>query len=184
MRVVIVLLLILAAYLESGPLFFAVALLLAVLLIVRFWMGRVAAGLRVSRHFEQRLFFGEATEVTVQITNGSVFPIPWLQVRESVPVGLTTPSIVAQVLSIGAERAGTVTYTLAGRRRGFHALGPLTLTVGDVFGVVQHVRQAPVWQYVIVYPRILLPHELNLPALALFGDVRSQRRILGDPSRV
>src|SRR5579871_5872501 len=98
MRVAIVLVLVVAAYFESGPLFFAVALLLAVLWIVRLWIGRVAAGLRVSRHYEQRLFFGESTDVTIRIENTSVYPAPWLMVRESVPVGFTTPSLVAQVL--------------------------------------------------------------------------------------
>ena len=100
---------------------------------VRFWIHRVTAGLRVGRRFERRLFFGETTTVTLEIHNGSALPIPWLLVHESLPGAIATPSIVSQVLSLTGHETGTVTYQLTGRRRGFHAVGPLTLTIGDVF---------------------------------------------------
>ena len=176
--------LVVAAVFQSGPLFFAVAVVAVVTLGVRFWMRRVTAGLRVGRRFERRLFFGETTTVTLEIHNGSALPIPWLLVHESLPGAIATPGVVSQVLSLKGHETGTVTYQLTGRRRGFHAVGPLTLTLGDVFGLVGTAVQVPEQPYLIVYPRILAPGELDLPTLALFGNVRSRLRTLGDPARV
>jgi uncharacterized protein (DUF58 family) len=176
--------LVVAAVFQSGPLFCAVAVVAVVTLGVRFWMRRVTAGLRVGRRFERRLFFGETTTVTLEIHNGSALPIPWLLVHESLPGAIATPGVVSQVLSLKGHETGTVTYQLTGRRRGFHAVGPLTLTIGDVFGLARTAVQVPEQPHLIVYPRILAPGELDLPTLALFGNVRSRRRTLGDPARV
>src|SRR5436305_12020048 len=176
--------LVVAAVFESGPLFFAVAVVAVVALGVRFWIHRVTAGLRVGRRFERRLFCGETTTVMREIQNGSALPTAWLLVDESLPDASDTPGVVSQVLSLKGHETGTVTYQLTGRRRGFHAVGPLTLTIGDVFGLVRTTVQVPEQPYLIVYPRILAPGELDLPTLALFGNVRSRRRTLGDPARV
>jgi uncharacterized protein (DUF58 family) len=176
--------LVVAAVFQSGPLFFAVAVVAVVTLGARFWIRRVTVGLRVGRRFERRLFFGETTTVALEIHNGSALPIPWLLVHESLPGAIATPSVVSQVLSLKGHETGTATYQLTGRRRGFHAVGPLTLTIGDVFGLVRTAVQVPEQPHLIVYPRILAPGELDLPTLALFGNVRSRRRTLGDPARV
>ncbi|HKO24161.1 MAG TPA: hypothetical protein VJY65_05395, partial [Chloroflexota bacterium] len=58
--------LVVAAVFQSGPLFFAVAVVAVVTLGVRFWIRRVTAGLRVGRRFERRLFFGETTTVALE----------------------------------------------------------------------------------------------------------------------
>src|SRR5436305_14746726 len=89
--------LVVAAVFESGPLFFAVAVVAVVALGVRFWIHRVTAGLRVGRRFERRLFFGETTTVTLEIHNGSALPIPWLLVHETLPGALATACHLSQL---------------------------------------------------------------------------------------
>ncbi len=184
MRFLVAVLLVLAVAFNSGFLFFFIVLLLALHFGTRAWTRAVGAGLRVERHFERRVFYGESVEVTLGITNTSALPAPWVQLRDHLPPALILPSSFAEVFALGPGQTHRATYRLTGRRRGFHAVGPLTLTVGDVFGQAQRTFQVSTRQYLIVYPEVLPLERLGLPTLSLFGDLRSRRKILGDPARL
>lgn len=184
MRIAVVAVLVLAIAFNSSLLFFFAALLLALRLAARLWVERVGAGLRVERRFERRIFHGETVEVAVTVSNTSALPAPWLRLRDHLPPALILPSVYSEVFTLGAGRAHRATYRLLGRRRGFHALGPLTLTVGDVLAQAQRVFTLAAAQYLIVYPRVLPLESLGLPTQALFGDLRSRHKIVGDPARL
>ncbi len=172
-----------SVYFQCGPLFFAFAVVLVVRVGAHVWLRGATADLRVNRIMEPRLFFGEKTTVTIAIENHSVFSIPWLELTESTPVGLRVADRCHRVLAVASGRQEVLSYELVGRQRGLHCSGPLALSLGDVFGIIQRDLLLPTKQYVLVYPRILAVHELDLPAVALFGDLRSRRPILGDPAR-
>ena len=184
MRALIVALLLLAVLLRSAPLFLAVATLAGIAALVRLWLDTALAGLRIERLAPERLFFGEAAQVTIRLANTSPLPIPWLLVRESRPSALVLPSQFARVLRVPAGGCETLAYELAGRNRGFHPLGPLLVQAGDPFGMLTRELTLPERQYLIVYPRLLDTGEMEMPSLAIFGDLRSRRRLIGDPARV
>ncbi|HVA93127.1 MAG TPA: DUF58 domain-containing protein [Chloroflexota bacterium] len=184
MRIGAALLLILAAYYRSGPLFFAVGVALLLAVGAQFWLRVIGREFQVGRILEPRLFFGEAATVRLTFANRSTLPIPWLEIHESMPAALALPNVLSRVMHLAPQQHATVTYTLHGRRRGFHAVGPLTATMGDVFGLARRELRFAARQHLLVYPRILPVDELRLPALAMFGVVRSRRQLLGDPSRL
>jgi uncharacterized protein (DUF58 family) len=184
MRAAVVALLLLAAYFRSGPLLFAVGVVVVLALGAHVWLDRVSAQLQVERRLESRLFFQESTTVTIAIRNGSGLPIPWLELHEALPPALILPSMLTRVLSLAPGQMVEVSYRLVGRRRGVHVVGPLQLTLGDVYGLARRDLQLPRRYTLIVYPRLLPAGQLELPALALFGDIRSRRPFLGDPARV
>jgi uncharacterized protein (DUF58 family) len=179
-----VVLLLLAAYFRSGPLFFAVGVILVVAVGAQVWLNAVVAKLRAERSLDGRLFFGEDGQVCLTFTNAGALPIPWLEIHESKPTALALPNVLSQVLHLAPLQRVTVTYTLQGKRRGFHSVGPLTGVVGDVFGLARRELLLVGIQHVLVYPRILDTDQLALPAVAMFGVVRSRRQLLGDPSRL
>jgi uncharacterized protein (DUF58 family) len=177
-------LLLVAAYYRSGPLFFAVGVMLVIAVGAHVWLNAVVAKLWAGRSLDERLFFGEDGQVHLTFTNAGPLPIPWLEIHESKPTALALPNVLSQVLHLAPFQRVTVTYTLRGRRRGFHAVGPLTCVVGDVFGLARRELLAVGVQHVLVYPRILPTEQFALPAVAMFGVVRSRRQLLGDPSRL
>jgi uncharacterized protein (DUF58 family) len=183
-KLVAIVLLVLAAYFHSGPLFFAVGVILVIALGAQVWLKAVVAKLRAGRALDDRLFFGEDGRVHLTFVNTGLLPIPWLEIHESKPTALALPNVLSQVLHLAPLQQVTVTYTLQGRRRGFHAVGPLTCVVGDVFGLARRELLLVGLHHVLVYPRILSTEQLALPAVAMFGVVRSRRQLLGDPSRL
>lgn len=178
------LLVILALVTQSGVLFFFLAVMLAGVLLSRWWIGHVGIALRVHRQLETRLFFQETTTITLSIINSSSLPAPWVVLRESVPADLMLPAHIVRVVSLAGGQSLSLTYDLTGKRRGFHTVGPLELTVGDVLGLAQRTFTIAAYHHIVVYPRLLTAHALDLPSVALFGDVRHQRPLLGDPSRL
>ncbi len=177
-------LLLLAAVLNNALLFFFAAAVLALYVGADVWMQRLGAGLRMQRQVESRVFYGEEIAVTLSVTNGGGLPAPWVRLSDQQPFELAGPSAYREVFALAPGQTHEVAYTLTGRRRGVHTIGPLTLTVGDVFGQAQRIVRYADAQSLIVYPRVVPLERLGLPTLALLGDARSRRKILGDPARV
>ena len=184
MRALVLLGVLVAAYFQSGPLFFVLLVILLLNTAARLWLREISSGLRVARSLERRLFFGEQTTVTLELANTSGFSIPWIVAAESLPVALRLAERCSQVVSLQAGQCGVISYILVGRQRGLHSIGPLTLSVGDIFGLARRELYMREPEYLLVYPRILAVQELELPSRALFGDVRVRRPLLGDPARV
>jgi uncharacterized protein (DUF58 family) len=184
MRAAAIILLLLAAYFRSGPLLFAVGVAVLLSLAAQWWLRSIGHALRANRTLESHLFFGESATVQLTIANRGRLPVPWLELHESLPGALVLPNVLSRVLSLGAQGSVTVEYTLRGRRRGLHSIGPLRLITGDVYGLARREWLLPTLHTLVVYPRLLAAHQLRLPALLLFGDARSRRPFLGDPARV
>ncbi len=177
-------LLALAAVLNNALLFFFAAAVLALYIGADVWVRRVGAGLRTQRHVESRVFHGEEVAVTLSVTNGGALPAPWVRLTDHRPFELSGPDACREVFALAPGQTHEAAYRLTGRRRGIHTVGPLTLTVGDVFGQAQRTLRYDAVQSLIVYPRVVPLERLGLPTLALLGDARSRRKILGDPARV
>ena len=184
MKFASIVLLLIAAYFRSGPLVFAVGIVLVLLLASHIWLSAICRGLQIDRSLDTRLFFDETMDVTLSITNTSSLPVPWLELHESLPAALVLPNLLSRVIALGARQRVEIAYTLRGRRRGVHLVGPLHLAVGDVFGLARRELQMAQRHVVVVYPRMLAPSDLDLPAALLFGEIRSRRPFLGDPARI
>lgn len=172
------------ALLNAGFLVTLAYFFVAIFLFVRWWMGRVPDVLSFKRVHETHLFFDETATVTLEVRNSSVIPIPWLQYSERLPLrlGYTTPHTGAAY--IPAHGLQKVHYTVRGSRRGLYALGPLTLTYGDIFGFEDRILRGAGTDQLIVYPRIVPLEQLLLPSRSPLGALRSRNPLSEDPSRV
>jgi len=177
-------LLALAVALNNARLCFFAAAVLTLYVGADVWMRRLSAGLRMQRQVESRVFYGEEVTVTLSVTNGGALPAPWVRLSDQQPFELAGPSAYREVFALAPGQTHQATYMLTGRRRGVHTIGPLTLMVGDVFGQARRIVRYADARSLIVYPRVVPLERLSLPTLALLGDARSRRKILGDPARV
>lgn len=94
---------------------------------------------------------GEAVTVAVTVTLRSRFPVVAGTWRDRVGSGLTAAAR-GDLPPLRQGRSFTVRYEVVGRRRGGHDLGPLTVVVGDAFGLTSRLVRVPGHDRVVVLP--------------------------------
>jgi uncharacterized protein (DUF58 family) len=165
--------------------FFTIAyLFFAVYLLSRLWPQHTASRLRVERHFTDHAFPGDQVAVDVTVQNGGWLPVPWLQVRESLPVELTAPPFHHEVLSLGPRERRRLHYTLHCRRRGYYPIGPLTMQTGDLLGIGQRSQVEVAPEHITVYPQVVPLQRLGLPTRSPLVALPARMPLFEDPARV
>jgi uncharacterized protein (DUF58 family) len=174
----------LAVIVNEDFVFVLLYLFLGVYLVSRWWGRRALQGVGARRDFSRRAFLGEQVNVELVIENKTWLPLAWLQMRESLPVGLHSHGPFQQVASLGSKASLTYEYQLECKRRGYYAIGPLDLFSGDVLGAAprRQFRLEP--DFLTVYPKIVPLTDVRLPSHAPLGTLRHHQPIFEDPSRV
>ena len=124
-----------AALLQADAVLTALYLLVGAFAIGRWWSQRAMAGVQFKRAFTNRVFPGEKVPVRLELTNTSRLPAIWLQLRDSLPVGVGI-SQFQEVVFLGGRQTRVFEYVLQPSRRGFYQIGPLSLYSGDVLGLL------------------------------------------------
>lgn len=147
---------------------------------------------------DERIFFGEETELTIEVTNAKPLPLPWLLFRDAFPRGLSlitgelneTPQQENAILSLNDmlslrwyERVQR-TYRIRGDQRGLYLFGPADITSGDLFGFGRQQAQVDRLDRLTVYPRVVPVEQLFVPAERPVGEFKASRRVIEDPLRM
>ncbi len=138
----------------------------------------------VTRHFLDHAFVGQQILVRVAITNESRIPVPWLRLEERVPLDLKDIADYKVALSVGGRSTTEHTYVLACKRRGYFALGPLSLRTGDLFGFSEARWEEATPSHVTVYPQIVALESMGLPSRLALGGHATRPRLEEDPARL
>jgi uncharacterized protein (DUF58 family) len=151
------------------------------------WL-QVRAGARavsVRRVFQDRAFVGDVVAITVEVVNASRWPQPAVHMRDAKPTDLVAVPRAAPdaVLSIPGRGTAVFEYRLIPGRRGYHRLGPATVSVTDALRLESRAATAPPDDRLIVYPEIISMDALGLPARGPVADLASPRALLEDAAR-
>ena len=164
--------------------------------IARLWARTSLAGVAYRRELpERRAFAGETLPVTLRLINGKRLPVPWIEVREQLPIAMpsdadTQPSGLPGVVyltrqaSLSGREQLTWPLHLSARKRGYFRLGPARLRSGDLFGLFEREEQVRGTDALLVYPRMVSLPELGLQSTRPFGDYRGGSRLFEDPVRL
>lgn len=187
--------LMLVSILLRQPLLFFVAIVLVLLAgASELWARYCLTGVSYRRIVGRtRLFFGEETDVLVEVVNAKPLPLPWLRADDEWPIALQDPA--GRTRSFGRQRLVNVftlrwyervtrRYQIYGQRRGVWQFGPTQLRSGDLFGFDIRREQIDKIDYIIVYPRMVPVAALGLPARHPFGEFKSALRVVDDPVRI
>ena len=181
----------------SGPLIGFAVFLLAASLVARYWSSHVMDNIIYQRIIpEDRAFEGETLSLTLRLINDKFLPVPWIEVRDSVPDGTligedhvstsTSPGYVYLSRSTNLGWYERINWPLQLRTpaRGYYRIGPGRINTGDIFGFFPVGREEETVSPIIVYPRLYTLPELGLPAERPFGELKGRERIFEDPSRI
>ena len=178
-----------AAFMNLDFIFYILYIFFGIYLLGKLWTRQAMRAIRHRRILSSgRAFLGEVLQAELEVVNTSWVPLPWLRLRDTLPVQLHVPGSFHRVISLLSHERVTFTYQLHCRRRGYYRLGPLSLWAGDLFGVAQEMRQRdelqPCGQALTVYPKIIPLRHVTLPSQSPFGELPSRQHVFEDPTRV
>ena len=165
-------------------------LAVSAVLVTRLWSYLSLKAVECERRLsEKRVFPGDEVTLTLRVANHKILPLPWVEIRDEVPSSLVGSAeagslVVSKSTSLMWYSAASFTQDLTPMARGYYALGPLSVSSGDVFGLQPNSRTREEVDHLIVYPRTYSMSELRIPSLSHLGETRSESRVFDDPSRL
>jgi len=179
----IIVLLVVAFLLRLEFIFYIAYVCIGIYALSRWAVPHALKQLRIRRQFTDHAFLGETITVHLRWHNIGRLPLPWVEYTESIPPGLRIGEPVQQVFTLAGRQERDSSYQVLAGRRGYYCLGPLRLTVGDLFGLVGGKKGYLESDYLTVYPKIVPLTRLGLPSRLPFGTIASRQRLFEDPAR-
>jgi hypothetical protein len=122
--------------------------------------------IRCARSLEPaRVQIGEETRVTLLVENTSTVPSGRLLAEDVLPRRVSSAQPRFVIKRLDPHEIREVTYTLRPPMRGRYRIGPLTILVGDPFGMAERKRAFPGTEDLVVIP--IVEH---LPQVLLGGE--------------
>lgn len=180
----VVTLLVIAAFLRDDFALTLIYIFVAAFVVSGGWTRRALTRVAHVRKVDSHAFLGEKIPVHLSVCNQGWLPLPWLEVRDSLPVALATPAVFRRIITLGPRGQAHFEYMLEARKRGYYALGPLFLASGDVLGVGDPLQVQGQVQHLTVYPKIVPLTRVQMAASAPQGTLRHNQPIFEDPTRV
>jgi uncharacterized protein (DUF58 family) len=180
----LVILVLVAAFLRGDFALTLIYLVVGALAAGLWWSRRAAAQVRAKRRFPKHAFLGETVNVDLRVENQGWLPVPWLELREALPVALVGPNHFQSVIHLRPRGAAKFEYAVEARKRGYYPIGPLTLTSGDILGLSEALLLQSPAEALVVYPKIIPLPSLQIPSQSPQGSLRHRMPLFEDPTRV
>jgi uncharacterized protein (DUF58 family) len=158
------------------------------------WVRRGLRGVQYARRLgSRRLAWGDEMALEVEIWNRKALPLAWLEADDAIDDGLLVrdrPAVETQAYGAAMRNTWTLApyervirhLRLSARRRGVFTIGPVALSVGDLFAREAARTEIQGNQTVTAWPRTVAAASVVRPDR--WGDLdRAQRGLLEDPSR-
>jgi len=180
----LVVLLIIAAFTRGDFALTLMYLVVGALAAGMWWGRRAVAQVEAKRRFSKHAFLGEQIKVQLHVLNKGWLPVPWLELRETLPVALVGPNSFQTVTNLGPNAGGQFEYIVQARKRGYYPIGPLAITTGDILGLSSSLRAEIPAEALVVYPKIIPFTTMDVPSQSPQGTLRSTMPLFEDPTRV
>jgi uncharacterized protein (DUF58 family) len=143
-----------------------------------------------------RAFVGDSIEVAFSLTNRKALPLPWVEVRDSVPEkappedepgrpgGGPGTLLMNRSTSLAWYERVRWRHRFRCKARGYFQFGPALLRSGDVFGFFPATAVDGRVQHLTVLPKVLPLRDIGLPPQRPFGEAAAGSPIFEDQSRV
>ena len=180
----IIFLMILAVFLRAESALTIIYMVLGAFFLGLWWNKRALNHVQITRTYDSHAFLGDPIPVQLEIKNNSLLPILWIEIHEGLPVDLRSGKVVKHVFSLGIRESKTIHYDVIPKKRGYYALGPLSLSTGDPLGLIQPSEKSLPSDPLTVYPQTVSLGAFGLPSRSPFGTIKHHNPIFADPSRL
>jgi uncharacterized protein (DUF58 family) len=178
-----VVLMLLAAFMRGDFALTLIYLVVGALVSGLVWSKRTMTQVRTWRRFQSHAFLGEKIKVDLHVQNTGWLPVPWLELRETLPVALVGPNSFQSVIHLGPHAEAHFEYSLEARKRGYYPIGPLAVSTGDILGLRESLQAVMLAEHLVVYPKIIPLNSLKIPSQSPQGTLRHTLPLFEDPAR-
>ena len=147
------------------------------------WSSRALAHVETRRRFTSHAFLGERIQISLRVKNKGWLPLPWLELRETLPVALVGPNNFQSVIHLGPHSDANFEYSVEARKRGYYRIGPLLISTGDILGLRDSLQVEAQAEHLVVYPKIIPFTSVGLPSHSPQGTLRHSLPLFEDPTR-
>ena len=180
----IIVLLLIAAFLRGDFALTLIYLVVGALVAGIWWCSRSLAQIEARRRFSAHAFLGETIKINLHVQNKGWLPIPWLELRETLPVALAGPNSFQSVIHLGPGAGANFEYSVEARKRGYYPIGPLSLFTGDILGLRDSLQAEQRAEHLVVYPKVIPFTSIEIPSHSPQGTLRHRLPLFEDPTRV
>jgi uncharacterized protein (DUF58 family) len=179
----LVVLLVIASFMRGDFALTLIYLVVGALAAGVWWSRRSLTQVDAGRHFNDHAFLDETIKVDLHVKNKGWLPLPWLELRESLPVALVGPNNFQSVIYLGPRGEAHFEYTVEARKRGYYPIGPLSISTGDILGLRDSLQAVMSEEHLVVYPKIIPFTSMNIPSHSPQGTLRHTLPLFEDPTR-
>lgn len=180
----LVILLLIAALMQGDFALTLAYMVIGGLMAGLWWIRGALAQVETKRHFNTHAFLGEKIKINLHVKNKGWLPLPWLELRDSLPVALAGPRSFQTVTSLGSRSDANFEYSVEASKRGYYPIGPLAISTGDILGLSESLRAENRAEHVVVYPKIVPFTSVEIPSYSPHGTLRHALPLFEDPTRV
>jgi uncharacterized protein (DUF58 family) len=177
-------LLLIAAFMRGDFALTLVYLVIGALAAGMWWSRRALTQLDARRRFRNHAFLGDRIDIDLHVRNKGWLPIPWLELRETLPVALVGPNSFQSAIHLGPRADAKFEYSVDARKRGYYLIGPLSITTGDILGLSDSLLLQTQPEPLVVYPKVIPLTAVEIPSQSPQGTLRHRLPLFEDPTRV
>jgi uncharacterized protein (DUF58 family) len=177
-------LLLIAAFMRGDFALTLVYMVIGGLVAGLWWARRALAQVETRRHFNTHAFLGEKIKINLHVKNKGWLPLPWLELRDSLPVALAGPRSFRTATNLGSRADANFEYSVEASKRGYYPIGPLSISTGDILGLSESLHAENQVEHVVVYPKIISFTSVEIPSYSPHGTLRHALPLFEDPTRV
>lgn len=180
----LVVLILIASFMRGDFALTLIYLVVGALAAGLWWSRRALKQVETKRRFNTHAFLGEKIKIDLHVQNSGWLPLPWLELRETLPVALVGPNSFQSVIHLGPRADANFEYSVDARKRGYYPIGPLSISTGDILGLSESLQATSPAEALIVYPRIVPFTSIEIPSQSPQGTLRHTQPLFEDPTRV
>ena len=181
-----------AAWQGQTPIVTLLGLTIGTIGVSLLWSRLSLKRVRCERTLSTRVLFpGEQLNLSLRLINSKPLPLPWVEVRQSLPPHMVSSAASKEALpaellhstSLSWYARVTWRHQFTMPRRGRYMLPRVEITSGDVLGLYPRRIEDPVPEQVTVYPRIYPIRRLAIPRSDSSGELVGVSSLQEDPTR-
>ncbi|WP_066503668.1 DUF58 domain-containing protein [Abyssisolibacter fermentans] len=137
-------------------------------LVVSFWLDKTCVNKEDNIKIEYKIY------------NASVFPIPFMEIIDSLPKRLSKTASKKEIYQSNPFETVSVEREIVCEHRGQYDLSEIKVIIGDVFGLTRHKITLTDSAYLKVLPKLYPLKEYNIQTNESFGKVMAVKKYYDD----